>query len=118
MLVQNSILKWVGKFNSHGNDENRSGSGRPSTSNENVQAVSNYFRSNLRKSVRRAESDLVIFRSTFHRILKRIIHMFQYKVTRVQHLLLDEFVQCKAVATRCIDNLLENQIFFAPHRLF
>ena len=109
--ARNSILRWVENFNSIGNVENRSGSGRPATTNDNVRAVRNYFRTHPRRSVRRAESDLAIPRSTIHRILKKMIHMFPYKVTRVHQLLPADYAQRKAFATWCIDNLSEDQNF-------
>ena len=69
--VHNSILRWVENLNLHRYLENRSGSGRPSTSNNDVQAARNYFRSHPRRFTSRAESDLAIPQFTIHRILKK-----------------------------------------------
>ena len=73
--VRSSILRWVENFNSIRNVENRNGTGMLAK-NENIQTVRNYFRPRLRRSMRRAESDLAIRQSTIHRILKETTHIF------------------------------------------
>ena len=99
--VRNSILRWAENFTEGGNVENRSGRGRPSIDENTIQTVSNYFRSHPRRSIRRAETDLNIPRSTVHKILKKLIHMFPYKIRRVQQLQPQEYAQRVTFATYC-----------------
>ena len=91
--VRNSILRWVDNFNSDGNVQNTTRRGRPPVTEQTINRVSTYFRRHPRRSLRRAESDLSIPYSTIHKILKRLIHMFPYKIAKVQHLTEDDKIK-------------------------
>ena len=62
------------------NFENRSESGGPSTTNGSTQAARSYFRTDPRRSVRRAESVWALLDLQLTDYLK-MIHMFPYNVT-------------------------------------
>ena len=57
-------MRWAENFNSFGRAVNRSGNERISSSNDNFQAVRNYFRTNAKISLRRTLPESSIHRST------------------------------------------------------
>ena len=101
----NTILNWGRNFELPGNVENRNASGRPSITPQAIQTVSRYLGAHPRRSLRRAQTDLQISHTTTHKILKVIIHMFPYKIRRVQQSKPDELLQRKQLAARCLLNL-------------
>ncbi len=58
--VRNKILRWVNSFNSEGNVENRTGSGRPPVTEKTIDLVRSYFKRHPRRSNRKAKGDLSI----------------------------------------------------------
>ncbi len=91
--VWNSTLSWVDNFNSDGKVQNTTRRGRSPVTEQTINRVSNYFRRHPRRFLRRAESDLSIPYSTFHKILERLIRMFPYKIAKVQHLTEDNKIK-------------------------
>lgn len=84
--VRNTILQWVQNFRDQGSVENQARSGRPESSSPREQRVATYFNRNPRRSLRTAERDLTISRSSIQRILRNRLHMFPYKIQIVQQL--------------------------------
>lgn len=82
-----SILRCVEKFNSCGNVENRTGRERLPNTEQAIKHVQYYFRRHPRRFPRHPERDLSIPFSIVCKILRSLIQMFPYKVTRIRHLL-------------------------------
>ncbi len=112
------MTSWVDSFNSNGNVQNTTRRGRPLITEQTINRVSTYFRRRPRRSLRRAESDLSIPHSTIHKILKRLIHMFLYKIAKVQHLTEDEKIKRVEYAQWCKDKMPTNSSFFTSHSFF
>ena len=108
---RNSILPWVDNFNSDGNVQNTTKRGRPPVTEQTIKYVRIYFRCHPRRSQRKAESDLSIPYSTMHKILKRLIHMFLYKIAKVQHLTEDEKIKRVEFPQWCKDKVSMNTSF-------
>ena len=64
--ARNSILRWVQNFDEHGMVRNAESSGRPGASSNQEERVSYYFFRYSSRSLRRAEKDLNIPRSSIH----------------------------------------------------
>ena len=109
--VRNSILRWVNNFNSDRNFQNTIRRVRPSVTELTINRVSTHFRRHPRKSLRRAESDLSIPYSAIHKILKSLIHMFLYKIAKVQYLTEDDKIKRVEFAQWCNDKMSTNSSF-------
>ena len=73
-------------FNSCRNVENRTGRARPPLAEQSINSIRSYFPRHFGRPLRRAERDLSISFSTILKILRILIDMSQYKITRVQHI--------------------------------
>ena len=111
--ARNSILRWDENFQTTGGVERRQGHGRPATSSEVQQTILRYFNTHPRRSIRRAERDLSIPRSTIHVILRRRIRMFPYKLRIVQQLEARDYVARRAFAAWCLENLESDENFMS-----
>ena len=113
--ARNSILRWVENFQTTGGGgvERRQSHGRPVTASEVQQKILTYFNTHPRRSIRRAERDLSIPRSTIHVILCRRVRMFPYKLRIVHQLEARDYVARRAFAAWCLQNLESNENFMS-----
>ncbi len=84
--MRRTIIRWIDNFNYEGNIKNKNGRRKPSVTQKTINKVRFYFKQNLKRSIRRAKRDPSISFSTVCKILKILIQMFPYKITKVQHL--------------------------------
>lgn len=103
--ARNSILRWVQNFDEHGRVGNAEASGRPGASSNQEERVSNYFVRYPSRSLRRAEQDLNIPRSSIHDILRNRLHMFPYKLQVVQQLEDRDYTARIEFAQWCLQNI-------------
>ena len=111
--TRNSILRWVNNFQSTGGVERRQGHGRPATSSEVQQIIFEYLNRHPRRSLRRAEQDLSIARSTIQVVLRRRIRMFPYKLKIVHQLQARDYDARGTLAAWCIENLESEHNFLS-----
>ena len=103
--ARNSILRWVGNYRTTGGVGRRQGHGRLATSSEIQQTILTYFKTCPRRSIRRAERDLSIPRSTIHVILRRRIRMSPHTLRIVRKLEARDYVARRVLAVWCLKNL-------------
>lgn len=113
--VRNSILNWASKFETRGTVENESRSGRPQLSSQHEKRVSTYFNRHPSNSIRSAERDLAIPRSSIHRILHNRLHMFPYKIQMLQELEDRDPAARTWFANWCMENIQSDRSFL--HRI-
>lgn len=109
--ARNSILRWVQNFDEHGRVGNAEASGRPGTSSNQEERVSKYFVRYPSRSLRRAEQDLNIPRSSIHDILRNRLHMFPYKLQVVQQLEDGDYTARIEFAQWCLQNIQGDSSF-------
>ena len=106
-----SILRWIRKFELPGNVENKNASGRHPVSQQTIQTVLKYFKSNPSRSLTRVALDLHLPRSTIYYVLRRKIHMLPYKIRLVQQLSQQDLTERTQFATWCFDSMHSNSKF-------
>lgn len=121
--VRNSILNWAGKFETRGTVENENRSGRPKLSSQQGRKVSTYFNRHPRSSIRSAERNLAIPRSSIHKILHERLHMFPYKINILQELQDQDPAARTWFANWCMENIQSdssflNRIIFSDECVF
>ena len=75
-----SIRFWVEQYRSGGDHSHGGGNGRPPITAQQKQAVRNLLRSNPRVSLRAAEQQTGVSKSTIHRIFRQELRVFPYKL--------------------------------------
>lgn len=83
---RNSILEWKSKFLETGSVLSKKNPGRPCTRNEEVERVRESFLHSPRKSLRSAARELDMPVSTVHKVLRKKLRLYAYKVQLVQAL--------------------------------
>ena len=83
---RHSIRKWYQKFIETGSVLNNGRSGRPRTSVEDIDRVSEAFVHSPTKSIRTAARQLQLPRSTVHKVLHKNLRLYAYKVQLLQQL--------------------------------
>ena len=81
-----SIRLWHKKFMETGTVFDTRRSGRPKTSEENIERVRQAFQRSFIKSIRTAARQLELPRSTVHKILHKNLRLYAYKVQMLQAL--------------------------------
>lgn len=104
-----SIKSWYAKFQERGSVCDKERTGRPRVNQDTVDAVRHAFRQNPRKSVRKASRELQIPRSTVHKILKKELKFFAYKLQVVQKLEQNDFPLRTEFANNVLDRLELNE---------
>lgn len=88
-LAKTEIHRTISRFHEHASvlDLRKGHSGRPSsTSPEEVTEVEEFFNENPTTSFRRASQSLGIARSTLHRIVRKKLNLYPYKIQLFQEL--------------------------------
>ena len=75
-----SIRFWVEQYRLNGDQSHAGGNGRPSITAQQKQAVCDLVRSNPRISLRAAEQQTAVSKSTIQRIFKQELRLFPYKL--------------------------------------
>lgn len=104
-LAQNSILRWVQKFDEQGRVGNTEASGRLGAPFNHENRVSDYIVRYPDRSLRRAEQDLNIPRNVIRDILRNRLHMRPYKLQVVQHLGDQDYTARTEFAQWCLQNI-------------
>ena len=81
-----SIRRWRRNFIETGTVQDRTRSGRPRSSAEKLNVVTHLFSTEPMTSLRNAEAQLQIPRSTIQRILKQLLSWYPYKIQTLQAL--------------------------------
>ena len=120
---ENSIKRWHRRFLQYGTVADLPRSGRPQTSPQNVSRIEAAFRENPRLSLRVAERELQIPRSTIDDVLRRKLKMFPYKISFLQQLLPNDYAERLQWAQHCrrelrIDSQYLSRIVFSDECLF
>ena len=94
----NSIKRWFENFMKTGSILDCKISGRSSIDEETVDAVHVAFHRSPRKSIRVASNELVIPRSTVHKVLHKRLRLHAYKLQIVQALKPDDHIMASDYA--------------------
>ena len=100
-----SIKSWYEKFKETGSVGDLSRSGRPTSSEETVDAVRTSFEESPTKSTRRASTELGVPQSTIVKILHKRLQFHAYKVQIVQALQPNDRPQRAAFAEEILDRI-------------
>lgn len=106
-----SIRAWHNKFMETGTVFNKGRSGRPRTSEENIDRVRNAFDRSPRKSVRTAARQLQLPRSTVHKVLHKNLRLYAYKVQLLQALEPNDKPRRKDFAINMLERISEDETF-------
>ena len=88
-------------------------SGRPRTSEENIELVRQAFLPFLSmKSIRTAARQLELPRSTVHKVLQKNLRMYAYKVQMLQVLQPNNMSRRKEFAVNMLQRIAEDEAFF------
>ncbi|KFM57555.1 hypothetical protein X975_18175, partial [Stegodyphus mimosarum] len=96
---KSSILRWKKNFLETGSIADKKRSGRPCTSDFDVERVRETFLRNPRRSVRSAARELYMPISTVYKVIKKKLRLHEYKVQIVQVLEPDDRPRRMAFAT-------------------
>ena len=75
-----TILVWKHNFLETGSVAKKHGGGRKRVSEDNVQRISETFQRSPRKSIHRASQELAIPKSTVHRVVRKRLKLYAYKL--------------------------------------
>lgn len=85
-----TIKKWYDKFNESGSVGDRPRPGRPKVNDNIIEEVRQAYERSPCKSVRKASSELDIPKSTMHKILRKRLFLYPYKLQMVHALRQDD----------------------------
>ena len=80
--ARNTIIQWHARFMESASLAHRGGNGRPRTNEETVEQVRSMFQDQPQLSIREAASTLDISTSTMHRILRKCLFMYPYRLQK------------------------------------
>ena len=81
-------------------------SGRPSTSEEDIERIGQSFSRSLRKSIRSTASvELQVPRSTIHKVLHKRLSLYAYKIQLMQDLKPDYIPKRKEFAVKIFEKI-------------
>lgn len=106
-----SIRRWFKKFQETGSVKKGKTSGRPKTSEEQVERIRVAFTEDSRKSTRRASRELAIPHTTVWRMLRRRLHMKPYRLSLVQALTNDDKRKRMEFCSLMMENMDEDDTF-------
>ena len=100
-----TIRVWKHNFLETGSVAKKHGGGRKSVSEDNVQRISETFLRSPRKSIRRASQELAIPKSTVHRVVRKRLKLYAYKLQLLQALKPNDRPQRAAFATDMLERI-------------
>ena len=100
-----TIRVWKHNFLETGSVAKKHGGGRKSVSEDNVQRISETFHRSPRKSIRRASQELAIPKSTVHRVVRKHLKLYAYKLQILQALKPNDRPQRAAFATDMLERI-------------
>ena len=86
-------------------------SGRPRTSEENIERVRQAFQRSPMKSIRTAARQLDLRRATVHEVLHKNLRLFAYKVQMLQALQPNDMPRRKEFAVNILQRISEDEAF-------
>ena len=86
-------------------------SGRPRTSEENIERVRQAFQRSPMKSIRTAARQLELLRSTVHKVLHKNLRLYAYKVQMLQELQPNDMPRRKEFAVNMLQRISEDEAF-------
>ena len=86
-------------------------SGRPRTSEENIERVRQAFQRSPMKSIRTAARQLELPRSTVHKVLHKNLRLYAYKVQMLQALQPIDMPRQREFAVNMLQQISENEAF-------
>ena len=86
-------------------------SGRPRTSEENIERVRQAFQRSPMKSIRTAARQLELPRSTVHKVLHENLRLYAYKVQMLQALQPNDMPRRKEFAVNMLQRISEDEAF-------
>ena len=87
-------------------------SGRPRTSEENIERVRQAFQRSRMKSIRTAARQLDLPRAKVHKVLHKNLKLFAYKVQMLQTLQPNDMPRRKEFAVNMLQRISEDEAFF------
>jgi hypothetical protein len=109
--IKNSILNWYRKFGDTGSVKNKRRSGRPAVTDANQVRVREAFENSPTLSVRRASLQLDMPRSTVHKVTRKQIKNFPYKITLLHDLRPEDLPKRFEMSCELLRLLQENPFF-------
>ena len=106
-----AIRLWHKKFMETGTVFDTRRSGRPRTSEENIERVRQTFQRSPMKSIRTAARQLELPRSTVHKVLHKNLRLYAYKVQMLQALQSNDMPKQKEFAVNMLQRISENEAF-------
>ena len=106
-----SIRLWHKKFMETGTVFDTRRSGRPRTSEENIERVRQAFQRSPMKSIRTAARQLKLPRSTVHKVLHKNLRLYAYKVQMLQALQPNDMPRRKEFAVNMLQRISEDEAF-------
>ena len=100
-----SIRLWHKKFMETGTVFDARRSGRPKTSEENIERVRQAFQRSPMKSIRTAARQLNLPRATLHKVLHKNFRLFAYKVQMLQTLQPNDMPRQKEFAVNMLQRI-------------
>ncbi len=97
----NSIPRWHRRFLDNGTVADLPRSGRPQISPQILTRIEEAFHCNPRLSLRVAERELQVLRSTICDVLKKKLIMFPYKISFLQEMLTRDYAERSEWAQHC-----------------
>ena len=106
-----SIHLWHKKFMEAGTVFDTRRSGRPRTSEENIECVRQAFQCSPMKSICTAARQLELPRSTAHKVLHKNLRLYAYKVQMLQALQPNDMPKQKEFAVNKLQQISEDEAF-------
>lgn len=106
-----SIRAWHKKFMETGTVLDKGRSGRPRTSNENIDRVRQSFSRSPTKSIRSDATQLQLPRSTVQKVLHKNLRLYAYKVQLLQALEPNDKPRRKEFAVNMLERISEDETF-------
>ena len=106
-----SIRLWHKKFMETGTVFDTRRSGRPRTSEENIERVRQAFQRSPMKSIRTADRQLELPRLTLHKVLHKNLRLYAYKVQMLQALQPNDMPRRKEIAVNMLQRNSEDEAF-------
>ena len=105
------ICLWHKKFMETGTVFDTRRSGRPRTSEENIERVRQAFQRSPMKSIHTAARQLELPRSTVHKVLHKNLRLYAYKVQILQALQPNDMPRRKEFAVNMLQQISEDEAF-------
>ena len=106
-----SIRLWHKKFMETRTVFDTRRSGRPRTSEEDIERVRQAFQRSSMKSIRTAARQLKLPRSTVHKILHKNLGLYAYKMQMLQALQPNDMPRRKEFAVNMLQRISEDEVF-------